>query len=181
MSSTSPVGVARGLVLTAVTARAYPDLWAEPAWLSSNGCRSGMKMATKRANTTVQAPNRKGGPGMSSFYHRAKNRRHLHGQKLLLIVCACASANLDFLRPSYCWLHIVQLHIEQEEDEAVESRTQTVAQPSDTCDHALGHTCTRAHTVHETGQQAERGQSAHTHPADQVMHSVTPEQRLLGR
>lgn len=42
---------------------------------------------------------------------------------------------------------------------------------------------TPVHTVYETGQQAEqRGrQLAHTHPADQVMHSVTPEQRLLGR
>lgn len=78
MSSVSPVGVARGPVLTAVTARAYPDLWAEPAWLSSGWRCSGMKMATKTANKTVQAPNRKGGPGMSEFYHRAGNRHELH-------------------------------------------------------------------------------------------------------
>lgn len=66
--------------------------------------------------------------------------------KRLLTVCvrARASVNLDFLRSSCCWLYIAQLHIEEEEDEAVQSRTQTVAQPSDTCDHALGHTCTHS-------------------------------------
>lgn len=90
MSSVSPVGMARGPVLTAVTVRAYPDLWAEPVWLSSDGCCSGMKMATKIANKTVQAPNRKGGPGMSSFYHRAKNRHDLHHHKCLPTVCVHA-------------------------------------------------------------------------------------------
>ncbi len=41
---------------------------------------------------------------------------------------------------SCCWLHVVQLHVEEEEDEAVQSRTQTITQTSDTCDHPLGHT-----------------------------------------
>lgn len=93
MSSVSPVGVARGPVLTAVTARAYPDLWAEPAWLSSDWRRSGMKMATKTANKTVQAPNRKGGPGMSKFYHRARNRHELH-HLTLPSVCVCVRVHV---------------------------------------------------------------------------------------
>lgn len=67
VSSLSPVGVAGGPALTAVTARAYPGLWAEPALASSAWCCSGMKTATKRATITVHAPNRKGGPGMSNF------------------------------------------------------------------------------------------------------------------
>lgn len=74
-------------------------------------------------------------------------------------VCACAYTNLDLLRSPCCRLHVVQLHVEQEEDEAVQSRTQTVTQASDTCDHALGHTCARAHT-HYMRQDNGRSQGS---------------------
>lgn len=37
-------------------------------------------------------------------------------------------------------LHRVQLHVEQEEDEPVQSRTQTVTQTPDPRDHPLDHT-----------------------------------------
>lgn len=43
-------------------------------------------------------------------------------------------------------IQVVQLHVEQEEDEAVESRTQTGTQTSDTRDHPLNHTWTRTTT-----------------------------------
>lgn len=48
----------------------------------------------------------------------------------LCVLCGSSCHRLD----------VVQLHVEQEEDEAVESRTQTVTQTSDTCDHPLSHT-----------------------------------------
>lgn len=38
-------------------------------------------------------------------------------------------------------VHGVELDIEEEEDESIESWTQTVTQASDPCDHPLSHTC----------------------------------------
>lgn len=71
MSSGSLVGVARGLAFSACAAAVQLDLWVEPVLVSDNRWCSGMKMATRRANKTAHAPNRKGGPGMTDFYgHR---------------------------------------------------------------------------------------------------------------
>lgn len=39
---------------------------------------SGMKTATRKATTTVHAPKRKGGPGMSPRYRRDRKTRSLH-------------------------------------------------------------------------------------------------------
>ena len=76
MSSVSLVGVARGPALGACAATAQLDLREEPGLTSASRRCSGMKMATRRANRTVQAPNRKGGPGMSDCYgHRERNRQ----------------------------------------------------------------------------------------------------------
>lgn len=40
-----------------------------------------MKKATARANKTVHAPNRKGGPGMTSFYRWRENRCFINKRK----------------------------------------------------------------------------------------------------
>lgn len=74
MSSVSLVGVARGLAFGACAAAVQLDLRAEPVLASANRWCSGMKTATRRANKTAHAPNRKGGPGMTDFYgHTEKN------------------------------------------------------------------------------------------------------------
>ena len=48
----------------------------------------------------------------------------------------------------------VQLHVEQEEDEAVESGAQAVTQASDARDHALHHAC--KHTQLRAGKERAR-------------------------
>lgn len=68
MSSASLVGVARGLALRACAVEVLLDLRVEQVLMSANRWWSGMKTATRRANKTAHAPNRKGGPGMTDFY-----------------------------------------------------------------------------------------------------------------
>lgn len=42
--------------------------------------------------------------------------------------------------------HLIQLHVKDVEDEAVESWAESVAQTTDPSYHSLAHTCTHTHT-----------------------------------
>lgn len=61
---------------------------------------------------------------------RPEKERRTRDGRLLCVLCGSSCHRL----------HVSQLHVEEEEDEAVESWTQTVAQTSDTCDYPLNHT-----------------------------------------
>lgn len=88
MSSVSLVGVARGLALGVCAVTVLLDFRAEPGLASANRWCSGMKTATKMANKTAQAPNRKGGPGMSVFC-RHKERNNTEHENMTLYICLC--------------------------------------------------------------------------------------------
>lgn len=77
MSSVSLVGVARGLAFRACAATGPLDFRAEPVLALANLWCSGIKMATRRANKTAQAPNRKGGPGMSARYNTEREKQEV--------------------------------------------------------------------------------------------------------
>ena len=47
----------------------------------------------------------------------------------------------DVRRETDVVVRLVEIDVEQVEDDAVESRSQPVAQPTDPCDHSLSHAC----------------------------------------
>lgn len=148
-SSVSLMGTARGLPFWACVAELLPALLAVQVLTSASWWRSGMKKATTKANMTLHAPKRKGGPGTTSFYRRRENRLVTGNRTARKESARRISTHLCARCGSSCHrLHFVQLHVEQEEDEAVESRAQTIAQASDTCDHPLCHTWTHRRLSH---------------------------------
>ena len=65
-------------------------------------------------------------------------------QDIQSTLCVCVCPYLDggaLVSFSSHRVQLVQLHVEEEEDEAVESRAQAVTQASDARDHALHHAC----------------------------------------
>lgn len=54
-------------------------------------------------------------------------------------------------------VHGVELDVEEEEDESVQSRAQTVTQTSDPCDHPLNHTCRWVETGHVIADRGNTG------------------------
>lgn len=113
------------------------------------GVFSGIKRATRKATTTVHDPSRKGGPGISARWDQDRRK------KLSLTFTSHRIAAVT--EPAYLsgtvqgqgvnvvfsldGVHGVDVDVEEEEDEAVQSRPQTVTQTSDPRDHALDDTC----------------------------------------
>lgn len=104
---------------------------------------SGMNRATRNATTTVQAPRKNGGPGIVIVY--ARKQRWGKWLQEELARCGTQVRMMMYLSGvlerdgivRLDWCNAVQFDIEEEENETVECRTQTITETSNTSDHPL--------------------------------------------